>query len=67
MTPRQLAQRIAALDWSMLPLQHLLAVTAAVETLCALPSTETNVVPFLPLAHAHEPVTTVADDGSIIR
>lgn len=33
MTPAQLAQRIAALDWSGVSLSHLLAVTAACETL----------------------------------
>ncbi len=33
MSPADLAQRIAALDWSGVSLQHQLAVTAAVETL----------------------------------
>jgi hypothetical protein len=33
MIPADLAQRIAALDWSACSLQHQLAVTAAVETL----------------------------------
>ncbi len=33
MSPAELAQRIAALDWSATSLQHQLAVSAAVETL----------------------------------
>lgn len=33
MSPADLAQRIAALDWSATSLQHQLAITAAVETL----------------------------------
>lgn len=33
MSPADIAQRIAALDWSATSLQHQLAVTAAVETL----------------------------------
>jgi hypothetical protein len=51
MNPAQLAQRIAALDWNLpgLTLQHLLAVTAAVETLKDMPvENETNVIPMLP-------------------
>jgi hypothetical protein len=36
MTPRELASRIAALDWSGTSLQHQLAVTAAVETIRAI-------------------------------
>lgn len=43
MSPADLAQRIAALDWSATSLQHQLAISAAVETLSgkALP---TNIV-----------------------
>lgn len=33
MSPAELAQRLAALDWSGLPLQHQIAVSAALETL----------------------------------
>lgn len=47
MTPADLAQRIAALDWSGMSLQHQLAVTAAVETLKTLESpvqTASNVI-----------------------
>jgi hypothetical protein len=47
-SPADLAQRIAALDWSATSLQHQLAVTAAVATLNALephaPQVESNVV-----------------------
>ena len=46
MTPAQLAQRIAALDWSALPLQHQLAVTAAVLTLENHAMPDSNVLPF---------------------
>lgn len=45
MSPADLAQRIAALDWSATSLQHQLAVTAAVETLKGIePMTPCNVV-----------------------
>lgn len=37
MTPRALAQRLAALDWSGTSLQHQLAVACAVATLEGLP------------------------------
>jgi hypothetical protein len=47
LSPQQLAQRIAALDWSGVSLQHLLAVTAAVETLRALPATIGGLNPHL--------------------
>jgi hypothetical protein len=42
LSPAELAQRIAALDWSGLPLQHQLAVSAAVETLKGIPMTTTE-------------------------
>lgn len=52
MSPSDLAQRIARMDWSGVSLQHLLAVTAACETLKAChtleketPMPESNVVP----------------------
>lgn len=55
MSPADLAQRIAALDWSGVPLTHRLAVTAAVETLKAVspapkPAAACNVV-VLPVPH----------------
>lgn len=47
MTPADLAQRIAALDWSMLPIKQLLAVTAACETLTTMEAPPvSNVIAF---------------------
>lgn len=44
MNPADLAQRIAALDWSATSLQHQLAVTAAVETLKGFEPMQSNVI-----------------------
>ncbi len=49
MTPADVAQRIAALDWSGVPVEHQLAVSAALETLKGLePMQPDPIVTFAP-------------------